>query len=275
MSEMRVSLPHLVPIADGDEVRRGPKAFADFLERNSGGYRVVENPHFRGTRPYAEYANAEDLNLSLDKLYSRASSLGTGPIFFGGEHTVTFHLVSFLLKRFDSLCLLIFDAHSDCQGDDNQLHNWNFLRKLKDAYGRRLSVIHVGFRDVDERDLEDFCDEVLHIDTIARQGLEYVQKRIESLCTDRQVHISVDVDVLDPLMFQSVKSPISGGLLPVQIISILRALAGQSIVSADIVEFSANQPSLMEMLLLADLFYSLEKLCGHKGNVPRSNADPI
>ncbi len=275
MSARSISMPHLVPIAAGDDVARGPGIFADFLERNYKGYRVVENLYFHARRPYHEYRTSADLLSALDGLYKKASTLRTGPIFFGGEHSATFHIVSFLLRKLDSVCLIIFDAHSDCQGDEGAIHNWNFLRQLKATFGTRITLVHLGFRDLDQVALERICDELISVNVIASRGVAFAEQRIKAICGERHTHISIDVDVFDPLLFHSVKSPISGGLLPREVISLLRALVGCNVLSGDIVEFAPGQPLLMEMLLLADLFYELERICANSGHVYCSDGNPF
>jgi agmatinase len=77
----------------------------------------------------------------------------------------------------------------------------------------------------------------------------------------RAVYISIDVDVIDPLFFSSVDAPISGGLMPQQLLSILSDLGDCRLVGADVTAFNAAVTSRpLELMFLSDLLWTLSRL---------------
>jgi arginase family enzyme len=76
---------------------------------------------------------------------------------------------------------------------------------------------------------------------VERYGWDYVMERIltEARTDGRKLHISFDVDVLDPSYIAGTGTPVSGGLTPREAIPIIRKLcAQQEVVGFDIVEIA-------------------------------------
>ena len=118
-------------------------------------------------------------------------------------------------------------------------------------------IIYIGLRDLD-----DFEVETLEKLNIKNYTSDFIRKySIISVIEDiyyeniiKKVHLSFDVDVLDPTIFQSTGTPVEGGIDIREAQTLLNAF-GSNWISADFVEFN---PSLGEnpqqnALILRDL----------------------
>jgi agmatinase len=256
-----VSTPVLVPCARGDAGPgpiEGPAAFAQFLEQFAGGYRAVEHRFFAQPRVLDVLADPERVELDVLEVVDEAARAGVAPIFFGGDHTITYPLLAAARERVADIALLVFDAHSDMQGSERELRNWNVMRRIAEDFGD-VVLVHVGFRDIDVSSFRAATDcHVTAIDLVNDEGA--FARALEAL-SGRSVYLSIDLDVLDPVFCRAVAAPISGGLSSLQLFAMLDALDGQAIVAADIVEYDHRRRAGGEMVLLADLFHRVGCLC--------------
>lgn len=253
-------LPVLVPFAaSGDRnASRGAEAFARFIARNGAACRLPDHPFFRTPRridldalpPHRHAAAFADV-------FAEAEAEGTGPAFLGGDHGLTFHAAGAALARHGRLALIVLDAHTDLQGDERELRNWNVLRRLAETAGPALRILHIGCRDLDAPALRRHGIESLDAADLIRGGMAAAADRMRAAAEAMPAYLSIDLDVLDPLAFRAVRAPISGGLAPAELLFLVRSLAGTGLAGADIVEYSPTRPLAAEMLLMADIFFHL------------------
>jgi arginase len=164
---------------------------------------------------------------------SRAALQGTFPLVLGGDHSVTIGTLAGLTARFVSLGVIYFDAHVGLNTEDTSpTGNMSGMTlavalgksgfKLTDIPGtdaliKSENVVIIGVRDVEqsERDLvlsEGITCFTMH--EIDRMGIEKVMKKALQIAgngTDG-IHLSFDVDSLDPLEAPGVSMSVPGGL---------------------------------------------------------------
>ncbi|PRX26240.1 arginase [Orenia metallireducens] len=155
------------------------------------------------------------------------------PIILGGDHSISIGSVGGLAKAKDNIGLIWIDAHGDfnthettCTGN---IHGMSLatlvgrgLNKLVEIGGitpkvKEENVVLIGVRDLDrsERDLLlESKVTVFTMDDIDRMGIaEVMQKAIVISSKDTKgVHLSFDMDVLDPLEAPGVGTPVKGGI---------------------------------------------------------------
>lgn len=155
-------------------------------------------------------------------------------LFLGGEHTSTLAFLSPEEVADPHFHLIVLDAHTDLrehyQGSAYSHAAWA-RRALAWLGPERLIIAGArsGLR-------EEFI--------LAReQGLlaptpQALLERIATLPPDARIHLSVDIDVLDPAYAPGTGNPEPLGWSVAEVLQVLQALRGRRVVSADLVEYS-------------------------------------
>jgi agmatinase len=162
----------------------------------------------------------------------------------GGDHCTVIATLAAQIKRHPGLAVLWVDAHPDlCEFSRGG--RWTCgcaLRRALDVSGldpRR--VIIAGGRDYDPEELEFIAaNQMLLVSAqdLARD-LSGSAKKIADRLAGQEVHVSFDIDVLDPAFAPGTEIPSSGGLSTRDALDLLRtATEGSTLVGFDIVEVS-------------------------------------
>jgi len=168
----------------------------------------------------------------ISEAATEAARDGVVPIFLGGDHMVTFPLMTGLAAVLGPINILHFDAHPDLYDDfggDPLSHASPFARIMEKGLAKRL--VQVGVRT-----MNGHCRE-----QVARFGVEVVEMRDFAPnrvpIPDEPLYISIDMDALDPAFAPGVSHHEPGGLSVRDILSVLHRLRGP-VVGADIVEYN-------------------------------------
>lgn len=162
----------------------------------------------------------------------------------GGDHCTAISTLSAQARRHPGLSVLWVDAHPDLC-DFSRGGRWTCgcaLRRALEASGIEPSrVVIAGGRDYDPEELEFInANDVLLISAaeVARDPHGSVEK-IAGRLAGHKVHISFDIDALDPAFAPGTEIPSAGGLSTRQALELLRgATARSQIVGLDVVEVS-------------------------------------
>ncbi len=250
-----IAFPISVPYAY-DTVHRGtidgPGAFRRHLARGPLGDRLPDHRFY--AHPVVISPQAESASPHL----ARGAEVGLAPIFFGGDHSITYELVLASIDQFGPLDLVVLDAHSDVQGNESKITPWNVIRRLHEDLGAQVSICHVGFRDLDRIELACHATTVLSRRDHLRFGHGQLIKDLQASLSGRPVYLSVDVDVLDPAYLRGVRAPIAGGLSTGECLDVIDALQGH-IAVADLVEFDYERRADGDFLVLSELFGAMAR----------------
>jgi arginase len=160
---------------------------------------------------------------------------GAVPLFLGGDHAVTFPIVSALAAMHGPLTILHFDAHPDLYADfagNPRSHASPFARIMEGGYAKRLMQIGI-------RTLTKHCREQAE-----RYGVEILPmagfdaSAVPTL--EGPLYISVDLDGIDPSEAPGVAHPEPGGLRLREVLAIIQNQHAP-IVGADIVELNPGR----------------------------------
>src|SRR5690348_2437783 len=162
----------------------------------------------------------------------------------GGDHCTAIATLSAQTRRHPGFHVLWIDAHPDLC-DFSRGGHWTCgcaLRRALEASGIEPSrVVIAGGRDFDPEELEFItANEVLLVTAaeIARDPQGSINKIAERLA-GAKVHISFDIDALDPAFAPGTEIPSAGGLSTRQALELLRgATARSQLVGLDVVEVS-------------------------------------
>src|SRR3989442_5228453 len=103
--------------------------------------------------------------------------------------------------------------------------------------------------------------EGVRIETVKEQGVAWVGERLGRL-RGGPVYCSFDMDAVDPAYAPATGTPELGGLTSYEVLTLVRALAGQALVGADVVEVSPSYdgPGQITSLLAANLLFEIVSL---------------
>jgi agmatinase len=175
-------------------------------------------------------------------------------VLLGGEHSVTIGSVIAFAERFNELCVLQLDAHTDLRHEYlNSIYNHACVM----ARVRELCpVIQVGIRSMDITETPLLVKENLFLAESIVNSTDWMEMVVSRL--SKNVYITIDLDVFDPSIMPSTGTPEPGGLLWYQVIDLLRLVATKRhIVGFDVVELCPNEINKAPDFLAAKLIYKL------------------
>jgi agmatinase len=162
----------------------------------------------------------------------------------GGDHCTAISTLSAQARRHPDLSVLWVDAHPDLC-DYSRGGRWTCgcaLRRALDVSGiDPKRVVIVGGRDFDPEELEFITARGMLLVSAAKLSRDFAGsvRRIANRLDGGKVHVSFDIDALDPAFAPGTEIPSSGGLSTRQALDLLRgATAGTTLVGLDVVEVS-------------------------------------
>lgn len=162
----------------------------------------------------------------------------------GGDHCTAIATLAAQQRRHPGLAVLWVDAHPDLC-DYSRGGRWTCgcaLRRAFDVSGiEPASVAIAGGRDYDPEELEFITANGMLLVGAAElaRDLPDSAEKIAARLAGRQVHVSFDIDVLDPAFAPGTEIPSAGGLSTRQALDFLAAATARSeVVGFDLVELS-------------------------------------
>lgn len=191
--------------------------------------------------------SAERSLQNIDERVTQVAKAKAVPLIVGGDHTISLGPLRALARLHGPLGLIHFDAHSDTFGPawDIDLHHGTVFRHaLAEGLLRPSDVLQIGIRGpfTAANDLE-FAEKagihVVMIDEVKRD-LTAVQKLIGDVSLRGACYVSFDMDGVDPAYAPGTGTPVPGGMTSYEAFQLLRAIRGERVVGADVVEFSPD-----------------------------------
>ncbi len=187
----------------------------------------LELPFGSVTRTIADISVRTDIILSDGKI----------PFMIGGEHLVTFGAVMAVKEKFEDLYIVHFDAHADLRDDylGQKLSHACVIRRCHELVGDG-HIFQFGIRSGD-RDEFIFAGEHTEMHRFNFDGLDETVEKLKN----KNVYLTVDLDVLDPSVFCGTGTPeaegVSFGELRKAVTLVCREL---NIVGCDVTELSPH-----------------------------------
>jgi agmatinase len=162
----------------------------------------------------------------------------------GGDHCTAVSTLSAQVRRHPGLFVLWVDAHPDLC-DFSRGGRWTCgcaLRRALEASGIEPSrVVIAGGRDFDPEELDFIAGNGMLLVSSAEiaRDLPAAARKIASRLAGEKVHVSFDIDVLDPAFAPGTEIPSAAGLSSRQALDLLRGATERSrLVGFDVVEVS-------------------------------------
>lgn len=203
------------------------------------------------------------------------------PLILGGDHSLSIGSVAGIASHYENLGVIWYDAHGDLNsdetsptgnihgmplavnlgiGDERLTHTLNDQQKIKPE-----NVVIIGARDLDvgERQfIKDLNIKVFTMQEIDRLGMPQVMESTINYLKEKTdgVHLSLDLDALDPTEAPGVGTPVIGGLTYRESHLAMEMLAeANMITSAEFVEVNPildvrNQTATVAVELIGSLF---------------------
>jgi agmatinase len=180
----------------------------------------------------------------------------------GGDHCTAIATLAAQQRRHPGLAVLWVDAHPDLC-DFSRGGRWTCgcaLRRAFDVSGiDPAHVVIAGGRDYDPEELEFISAQGMLLVGAAEvaHDLAGSARKIAQRLAGRQLHVSFDIDVLDPAFAPGTEIPSSGGLSTRQALDLLAAATATSeVVGFDLVEVSPpfDQGDITSLAALKLLF---------------------
>ena len=202
-----------------------------YLMRQTGGalagfYNHATSKQLLAGRTVADYGNMTLATIKKNLMSRRCSCI---PIFIGGDHSITYHILRGLNNQ-RPVSLFYFDAHEDvadrvrCCRNNNVVSWVRTLPNVKD-------IFHIGLRGYSCRPV---CQGVFS-NIITASDFRWsppAPKRGE------ECYVSIDLDVLDPYVFPCVSTPVIGGVNFQELTRMLyKIFARYRVTGIDIVEY--------------------------------------
>lgn len=182
------------------------------------------------------------------ELVREIAAAGAVPMIVGGDHSLEYPNVAALADVYgkENVSVIHFDAHYDAWWGGSHLigHGYPVYRLINEGHVRAADFIQVGLRasGPDKSGFEWMREQGMRYHTMAeveRRGWDAVLDRVLAEASEegRKLHISFDIDVLDPAFTTATGTPVPGGITMREAITIVRRLCAESnVVGFDLVE---------------------------------------
>lgn len=216
--------------------RRGPslilstKLETDLNVSNQLVHHTVEID--RPQEPESTLRNPTWTGETCKELYQVSKECDGFVLMLGGDHSLAMGSVMAQLEKFSDLVVVWVDAHADINtpmttnsgnihgcpvaflmglSETRQIPSYEWMTdKLKPS-----NIIYIGLRDVEPEEqllLKTHNIKYYTMDEVDAKGVSKICSEIKEMFPKNPVHISFDIDSLDPIHAPSTGTPVTGGL---------------------------------------------------------------
>lgn len=192
-----------------------------------------------------------------DAVFSALSS-GKKVITIGGDHAVSWGSVSGVLKHNPEVGVIYLDAHGDCniseRSASHHIHGMHMAYLMgfgEDKYVGRYTenllpvenILYVGARSLDPYEVELIKEQGISritCDVINSDMIQVLDTINDFMSRFKQIHVSLDIDVLDPSIAPGTGVPEVGGITEEALHEALDFILTKSdqVKSLDLVEYN-------------------------------------
>lgn len=209
----------------------------------------------------------------LFNLHNTYLNNGWKPLTLGGDHSISLATVASSVEKYkDDLTVVWVDAHADIHTRESSPSQNLHGMPLGSLLGhdplfnfpqiKPEQLVYIGLRDVDpyeQQIIRDLNIESYTMDDINKHSLNDILSNVYK--NSEAIHLSFDVDALDPVYISCTGTPVKYGLSLNDATKIITKLKPK-IISSDIVEFNPllgnKKQALKEAFRIMDIIKMLD-----------------
>ncbi|WP_078543107.1 arginase [Litchfieldia alkalitelluris] len=235
-------------------------------------------PGVTNLRNLNEVASA---NEKLAKTVDEAITRGQFPLVFGGDHSIAIGTLAGVAKHYQNLGVIWYDAHGDLNTSETSpsgnIHGMPLAASLgigdpslTDLYGfnpkiKPENIVIIGARSLDDGEkklIKELGIRVYTMHEIDRLGMTKVMEDSINYLKDRTdgVHLSLDLDGLDPHDAPGVGTPVLGGIsyreshLAMEMLEEAKIITSAEFVEVNPILDDKNKTASVAVALMGSLF---------------------
>ncbi len=215
----------------------------------------IDNPHLKYLAPIVQASE------ELAQLVTTTLQAQEFPLILGGDHSIALGSISGVARQHQPLGVIWVDAHADFNTEQTtpsgNVHGMILAalaglgdRQLTDIGGwspklDKNRIVIIGARDLDPGEQDLLRINQIHVFTMSdidRQGVSAIMQQAIAIAGNNgaPIHLSLDMDSLDPHEAPGVGTPVRGGLSYREAHFAMELVAdSQRMVSMDVVEVNS------------------------------------
>jgi len=181
------------------------------------------------------------------------------PLVLGGDHSIAIGTLAGLIGHYDNLGIIWYDAHADINTPattpSGNIHGMPLAVAMGSGHAELLSIggagvrikpeniVYIGVRDIDPGEAAFIDEQQIKLYTaedVGRWGMPaIIEQTLAHLAACDGIHLSFDIDGIDPLAMPGVGTPAAGGVSYRDSILALQLLEqSRAVTSAEFVELN-------------------------------------
>ena len=215
---------------------------------------IIKHTKRKKTRNVHQVSITDDIFENINNLDNTNSHIHGPRINIGGDHTMAIATIAHSLNNYDELKVIYFDAHADIntleESESKHYHGMplSFVTGLD--YDNKFGFIKKKLRFENLLYIGSRCLDKFEVDEIYKRNIKYLTpddinnnyeesiRKIVDFVGNSPVHISFDVDAIDPKYIPSTGTPVNNGVDLQAAINTLDVLRSKNLVSMDITELN-------------------------------------
>ncbi len=190
----------------------------------------------------------------LEREVSLVIESGKLPVIIGGEHSLAVGSIRAVAKHAKDFSVIHFDAHSDYR-DEYMGSRYSHACIMARAREACKSCYSIGVRSIDTESASKYSEDILYMRDMqnmpAKEISDIVNKR-----TEKNIYITIDMDVFDTGEMPSVGTPEPNGMKFAQIDAVLKGiLAEKNLLGMDFCELAPIPGLIAPNFLTAKLIF--------------------
>ena len=266
-----------VTLTQGCTLSGGETAMDVLSETIPFNHRIDIDPTLLKTEDPLYLTAVSDLAKRLKAAVKSVIDAGDFPLVFGGDHALAIGSIAGATQGSDQAVLWI-DAHGDCNTHlssiSKRIHGMPLavvqgqghpnLTALIDQPILPQNILLAGIRSLDPEEealMKAWGNRFITMEEIRQKGSAWLQEELLGFMRSHaRVHLSYDLDSMDPQAIRGVNTPVQGGFTPEEILPLLDSLLKEpNLTSMDIVEFNPKNDDGSTL----DLIHSIHRLFSH------------
>ncbi len=149
----------------------------------------------------------------LSKINEKIISHNKFPMVFGGEHSITPGAIKPLVKKYDEIVLLHFDAHADLRESYNgeKFSHASAIKRCLDF--NNVKVVSFGIRNLSQPEMTYYENNRSRVEIFwSMDKKNWDLSKLMRLFKGKDVYITFDVDGFDASIMPATGTPEPGGL---------------------------------------------------------------